>query len=73
MWRLLVLVSLVFSANAESFCPDQFTYHEGIGCIHFGNVDGGMEWHEAFFYCEHLGGFQVLIIFLKLVHTDPML
>ena len=59
MRRLLILISLAFSANAETFCPDQFTYYDGMGCIHFGNVDGGVEWYETFFYCEQLGGFQV--------------
>ena len=63
MRRLLILISLAFSANAESFCPDQFTYYSGMGCFHFGNVNGGVEWSEAISYCEQLGGFQVLSFF----------
>ena len=59
----LVFVFITFCDRALCFdyCNPEFTYLPGIGCYHFGNVEGGLTWTETFFYCDQLDAVVVSI------------
>ena len=69
----VLLIFITTTANGFDFCPSEYNYVEGIGCIHlatYSQYPEGLDWYESYFYCNQMGGAMVrylhIYIFPKL-------